>query len=928
MPYRARLALLFVGFCPSVARAMCPPGVEELQAPESLELARELLAGAERIEWEGRIGEAVCWSQRALEIRRRLLPEGHTDLGTAIGRLGYLRRLAGEYDDALPLLEELLAHRARYLGRDHVYYITALVLLADYHHELGSFDRAEPLFREAIDIRERTGRDEEMDYAWPLNNLGRMYLDMGRYDEAERLFQRSIEIWQAYATTARRMAAVGLGKRNLGDLYLARRRWDDAARLLGEAVPLLREGFGDHHWHVARCQQLLARAYVEQGALDDAESLAREAVSSFEESLGPDHSSVAEALGELAMILRRQGRHESAAPLLKRALLLSDASLGPLHPKAAFLLNESTLVSAARGRHDLALQSQRRYEAVVEVSLRGNLAVADEARRLAYASVFSHGSDTVYSLHLLSQPSDPSAGELALTTLLRRKARVLELSGQTYGSLRRSLPLAHRHLLDDITNARAEYAAIARRRHGPGEQEGLAQLQALELEIDELWRELARHSARAREIAEPITIAQVQRALPDDAVLVEFVRYQAVLGDDPSRDHYAAYIVERERIDWIDLGLAEDIDALAEDVRKAIMTKRSLEASRALHDRIIHPVAMRLSGSPRSLFISPDGELIRIPFEALIDESSRYLIERFTIHYLATGRDLLRPWASDPVANGPVVVVANPAGAHLPGTEREAELLRGLFEGTVVLLREEATVARLRAVSRPNQLHMATHGFFDTVAPRLRPLAPGPSIDTTPRLQTVPALDIDNPMLHTGLVLADVERGEGEPAVDDGKLTAFEISSWDLRGTQLATLSACGTGDGTLQHGEGVLGLRRAFAIAGAQTLVTSLWDVPDGSTAVLMRGYYERLTQGEGRSEAMRNAKLEMLRGLETRHPRDWAGFVVEGEWGPLQGAGPSVDPVTAPLPRGCYTSHGAGAGAHASLLMVLVGLRARRRR
>src|SRR6185436_12995203 len=159
----------------------------------------------------------------------------------------------------------------------------------------------------------------------------------------------------------------------------------------------------------------------------------------------------------------------------------------------------------------------------------------------------------------------------------------------------------------------------------------------------------------------------------------------------------------------------------------------------------------------------------------------------------------------------------------------------------------------------PRVLHVATHGFFLADAPQAADAGDERSWQlqggglSRPR----PALP-ENPLLRSGLALAGANTVA--PGSTDGILTALEVSALDLRGTSLVTLSACETGLGDVQNGEGVYGLRRAFFLAGTATQVMSLWRVDDVATQALMSGYYERLKRGEARSEALRAADLGML--------------------------------------------------------------------
>jgi CHAT domain-containing protein len=118
---------------------------------------------------------------------------------------------------------------------------------------------------------------------------------------------------------------------------------------------------------------------------------------------------------------------------------------------------------------------------------------------------------------------------------------------------------------------------------------------------------------------------------------------------------------------------------------------------------------------------------------------------------------------------------------------------------------------------------------------------------------------------------------------NDGTLTALEAANLNLWGTKLVVLSACNTGVGEVKTGEGVYGLRRALVLAGSESQMMSLWPVSDQGTQVLMTEYYRRLKAGEGRSDALQNTQLWMLKHPRWKHPFYWASFIQSGEWKPI---------------------------------------------
>lgn len=158
-------------------------------------------------------------------------------------------------------------------------------------------------------------------------------------------------------------------------------------------------------------------------------------------------------------------------------------------------------------------------------------------------------------------------------------------------------------------------------------------------------------------------------------------------------------------------------------------------------------------------------------------------------------------------------------------------------------------------------LHIATHGFF------LRDQA-----------AATPALP-ENPLLRSGLALAGANALRSGPR-DDGILTALELAHLDLQGTELVVLSACESGAGEVQTGDGVSGLRRALVLAGARAQLTSLWQIADLPTQELMVDYYQRLLHGVGRSAALRTAQLAIMASRDRSHPYFWAAFMPIGDW------------------------------------------------
>ncbi|MDM0118021.1 CHAT domain-containing protein [Variovorax sp. J22R133] len=357
--------------------------------------------------------------------------------------------------------------------------------------------------------------------------------------------------------------------------------------------------------------------------------------------------------------------------------------------------------------------------------------------------------------------------------------------------------------------------------------------------------------------------------------------------------HYGMYVISRNGPPVrIELGEAQPIDERIVEFRTVLARPKKANDVRAkarqLDELLMRPVRSVI-GDTALLLVAPEGLLNLVPFGALVDEQNRYLVERYTFSYLSSGRDLLRPGSNvprrdndlivaDPAFGGKSVQVAATAqeggrGTRsrdfssmqfeaLPGTALEAAAIKGLFPDAKVLTGPAATETAFKQIHGPRVLHVATHGFF----------LPDQEV------KRVSKDGREDPMLRSGLVFANVNTGGTES--DDGVLTALEASGIDLLGTRLVVLSACETGVGTVKNGEGVFGMRRAFVVAGAETLLMTLWPIADEATQELMSDYYEALKQGSGRADALRKAQLQMLGKKETGHPFFWAGFISSGDW------------------------------------------------
>jgi CHAT domain-containing protein len=488
---------------------------------------------------------------------------------------------------------------------------------------------------------------------------------------------------------------------------------------------------------------------------------------------------------------------------------------------------------------------------------------------------------------------------------------------------------------------------IARRTlEGPGElavdahQELLARWNA---EREALEGELGRQipEMRLEERLRAVNRHSVAAEMPEHSVLLEFFRtpifdFQAVAARGESSWKPARYLVfllragHPDSAEMLDLGEAAHLDGLIAEFLSAIAENPQgavyLDPGQRLRQAIFDPIAKKL-GSNTRLLVSPDGDLNLLPLEVLPTHAGAFLTDTYRISYVSSGRDLVR-YVDEPVwsAERPVIA-ANPAFRWpedekvaeeqaqeqmgkdgfpgrssrefrearlvfkpLPGAQEEGRRVALCFADPITWTGTALLESRVKAIRSPPILHLATHGFF-LPDQQLNPKegSPWAILGEANQLR---GPGMENPMLRSGLALAGaqtwLEKGKLPAEAEDGLLTAEDVTGMDLLGTELVVLSACDTGRGEVRAGEGVFGLRRAFEIAGARTIVMSMWKANDGATRDLMVSFYDELAKGSTKLDALRHACTIVRKKYV--HPAYWGAFILQGHPGEMRRRGPLI--------------------------------------
>lgn len=721
---------------------------------------------------------------------------------------------------------------------------------------LGDFPCSLRAYELSLSITRKLSGNDSPVLVSSLNNLGAMKFRMGDVDGSIAADEEALAI--AYRATPHENH-IGILENNLGAHYIRAQKFDKALEHLNRALDLVEKTYGPESPLDMQVHHNLANLYSRTGQFP-------EAWKAYEFSLKNKYEQVDKRAGTIAMF----------------ALSLAQGG----NPTRAV---EEGLTSARMSREMFVLQAR----------------TLPERQALAYDATRPHGLDTSISV-ILKHPELPTAE--IYQEVVRSRALVADEIARRQKNLNANDDPETARMLRALDDARNELLGAENSRSDTTTRD--ESVSAAESRMEKIERSLAERSAtlRSDERIYQATTEDVRHNLPAHSVLISYVLYRQRAVDrlDPTNTDTLSYIAfvlhpDSDRIHVFPLGDAAPLDELVRKARAAAdaeahsgglgstRNERSYrQAALALRQRIWDPLRAEI-GDARMALVVADGNLNLIPFASL-PEGNGYLAEHGpVIHTLSSERDLVPAELGQKkrgllAIGSPTFQLAGNAlppstlrGATpnceefnkiefqpLPGAAVEVSDIGSAWqrwnaaEPAQLVTGDNATLVRFLADSPHSRvLHVATHAFLL-----------GKNCGE------------GNPLLHSGLVFAGGNHGAVQSI-----LTAQQIASLDLRGVDWAVLSACNTGNGELRDGEGVLGLQRAFRVAGAHSVIMTLWPVDDDATRQFMHDLYaERLGRHASTADAVWNSSRKLL--LERRaagkstHPWYWAGFVGSGGW------------------------------------------------
>ncbi|MEZ6033576.1 MAG: CHAT domain-containing tetratricopeptide repeat protein [Planctomycetaceae bacterium] len=857
--------------------------------------------------------------KECLRIRVKVLGEEHPDTALSMSNLADMYRDIGDYENAERLYQQSLAIRRKVLGEEHIETAESICRIGDIAYSCGEYSRAEQFLIQGVELYRRLLGEEHSITAEQLNSLASLYHTLGDFNQAEALYQKSLNVRRHIYGNEHALVATSLN--NIGVLYFNKHDYAKAEPLLKQSLEIRQKVLGGDHAEVGNSLHNLGATCMYTGRYAEARPLMERALEIYRHAYQDDHTNTAASLSRLALLNQRTANYAEAEQLYVQSTQMFRKLLGDDHPDTIKTLNrmadlqlEMKSFGKAVETQDAEMQGARRHLCNV-------LPALTEIQRQKYlASSYADDFATALSLALECQ-SDRRAANLSAGWVLNGKAAGAEaLAEAALLSSEEAAPL-----VIELRSVRDQIAKIAVRDSSKVDADTRERLAGLESRQQQLSQKIATFSLGLKRGDPWVTTGALMSEIPFNSVFVNIAKIRR--RDFQSHDEdtmwlptrYVAWVVPSAgsgAVKIVDLGASATIDAKVREVREQIQkdferlrnrdadeiqtTEELRNTTQELSKLLLSPLEESLT-DVEELILSPDGELWTLPWDALVTQEGSFLIEKYRTRYVISGREFVRDMPERALIGAPAIFadanfnldqddvlaadsgglselrsVSNAYFPQLKSSAAEAISIKPSIDGFTsdsakLFLADDCQEATFKGLHRPRVLVVSTHGYVEK---------PGESKESQSA-----TISYDNPLLRCGLAFAGANNRQlaAEDGKEDGILTGLEIVGIDLRGTELVVLSACQTGLGDIQDGEGVAGLRHAFQLAGARAVISSLWEVEDGATARLINAFFENLAKGLSKSEALRQAQLFQIKSRRERfgaaHPFFWSAFTLTGD-------------------------------------------------
>lgn len=816
----------------------------------------------------------------------------------------------GEYTKAEKVFAESLRGMRALSDRSPLEEASMAVNMANLFVDEGQFVEAEEIYSNALKTFKDVDSPEatEMYYA-SLNNMSIALLKLSRVEEAVRYFDELVDhdketYGKDHPYFIRSLNNAGTALTDAGDFTKAQAYLESALQLEGAN--------SDRSYEYASILNNLGKLHYWSARPKEAIPLLEKASTIFEAEVGKETMEYSTTLfnqGVAWMMLKSPKAKER----LTQSLAIRQSKFGAMHPKVGETFSKLAVYEWMVGNTKGAISNFQSTFANYYQQIERYFPGLSEAEKTKFYYAGLKPSFEIFNSFVAQQHAQNpvTLGQL-YDVQLNTKGLILYSTNKVRSNILRSGDRATLAKYEEWLVLREQISKL----YSSNDDTQAKVLDSLERVANEAERDLTKKSSAFDKNLKRkwISWKDVQTKLGPDDAAIEMLRFRDYTPDSggyyTGQVKYAALIVKKNSKNP-ELVMVPNVGNRLEKqnlsfYRNAIKFEMDDPNSFDLYWK---PIADKL-GKVKKVYFSPDGVYNQINLNSLKNPTTgKYVLEETVIENVTNTKDVFERSVTSAAMPRNIFLYGFPQYAMgkvssaeenqevvtrkinrgeragilrflrgengivmLPGTKDEIQKVQAIVEKSqskpTVKIGTEAQEKSLKDLERVDLLHVATHGFF---------------LDD-PDFSMLGNADkyIENPLLRAGLILAGAEDylrtgSLGAEGQQDGILTAREVMDLSLDNASLVVLSACETGLGTVQNGEGVYGLRRAFQIAGAQCMIMSLWNVDDDATQELMTNFYTNWTKGQSKQEAFRNAQLQLKEHYP--NPFYWSAFLMVGE-------------------------------------------------
>lgn len=809
---------------------------------------------------------------------------------------------SGNYDAAGSTLDKIIKSKAKNYGPEDYKLYTAYLLKGRLNYTLGEYTLAESYVRNAQ--KSLSGSNIGDDGSKSLETqilLADIYTGMGNYENAEEKYDYALNNWRRKFGSNHIKSAEILTKK--AKLYL---KWgkdkEEVVTMLDTAARVIEVAVSDRHPQYAEAIELKGKVLIELEEFDEALSLLNTAAEIYDDTYGSKHLKYADNNAIMGDLYYRKGDFEVAVSRYEKSVKSYKSLFDEYHPKYVGTVTKVAQAQYAAGNYSDAAKNLDEATEIYLSFIRRFFPALSEKEKAKFWMSIRPAFELYNSLAVNYGSEKNKVVRNMYSNQMATKALLLNSSVK----IKQTILNSKNPVLIEEFNELLEKRALLTSTLGMTQAErNLNNLNVggIEREINRLEKTLSEKTGVFdKQSTDVPSWRKIKRSLADDEALVEIIRFNYFDTQFTDSIIYAALIITpntKRRPELLVLGNGNDLENRY--FKYYTNTVKFKTKDKYSYKNYWKPIEDQLGGASR-VFLSPDGVFNQLNPETF-DNGNNYLIDEYEFVQISNSKDLVVKFEASEEQEevSKAVLFGNPAFtladndslenetvdvsrsttvnkvssvAPLPGAEKEVRELQSFLEArsweTEKYLNAAATEEQVKAVRSPKVLHIATHGFFvdeETLEGQ----------DNTNEIVE----GYSNPLLKSGLLFTGSDKLLKTENVfefnrEEGILTAYEAMNLSLENTELVVLSACETGRGEIQSGEGVFGLQRAFKVAGADAIIMTLFKVDDEATQKLMKYFYGYWLESGNKREAFIKAKQQIKQQYDS--PIYWGSFVMVG--------------------------------------------------